>query len=188
MLPFGHVEFTWGTLNALQYAGIFEDVDYRGMALAAVAPDLIDKPLAVFVFPKANAALLFSHTFVLHALVWAMVLWRGKKWIPYALAFSGHMLADRMWGFTQTFLWPFRGRQFHQWRHVGSPDAFLRAYAEIVRTEPKLAAFELAGLGLLGWLIWDRKLYQRKRLWRLILRGKVSLSDDNESRMTRMDK
>jgi len=174
MLPFGHFEFTWGAANALQHAGFLEDVDYRGLALASVAPDLIDKPLAVFVFPKANAALLFSHTLILHLAVWALVLWRGKKWLPYALAFSGHLVADRMWGFTQTLLWPFRGRQFHQWQHVGSPEAFLKAYREIVRTEPKLAAFELVGLGLLGWLVVDRKLWRRRQLWRFIRRGRVS--------------
>ena len=174
MLPFGHVEFTWGAANALQRAGVLGDVDYRGLALASLAPDLIDKPLAIFVFPKANATLLFSHTLIAHLGVWALVLWRGKRWAPYALAFSGHLLADRMWGFAQTLLWPFRGRRFHQWRHVGSPDAFLRAYVDIVRTEPKLAAFELLGLGILGWLVLDRKLWQKQRLWRFIFKGRVS--------------
>jgi membrane-bound metal-dependent hydrolase YbcI (DUF457 family) len=174
MLPFGHIEFTWGATNALQRAGLLGDVDYRGLALASMLPDLIDKPLAVFVFPKANASLLFSHTLMAHLAVWALVLWRGKKWAPYALAFSGHLLADRMWNFTQTLLWPFRGRRFHQWRHVGSPRAFLKAYSDIVRTEPKLAIFELVGLGLLGWLVLDRRLSRRPRLWHFILRGRVN--------------
>lgn len=173
MLPTGHIEFTWGALNALQHAGAFEDADYRGVALAAIAPDVIDKPLAVFVFPQGKAALLFSHTLLLHLVVWALVLWRGKRWIPYALAFSAHLLADRMWGFPQTLFWPFRGRQFHQWRDVGSPAAFWQAYQHIVRTEPKLVAFELIGLGLLGWLIVDRRLYRRSRLGHFLRHGRV---------------
>lgn len=173
MLPLGHVAFTWAAANALQRAGALKGPDYRGLAVAAVAPDLIDKPLAVFVLPGENATLLFSHTLLAHLVVWVLALWSGKRWIPYALAFSGHLLADRMWGFAQTLLWPFRGRRFHQWRHVGSPHAFLAAYSEIVTTEPKLAAFELIGLGLLGWLAVDRKLYRRGRLMRFIRSGRV---------------
>ncbi len=57
MLPSGHVEFTWAALNLLQrQAGLFEDADYRLAALAAVLPDLLDKPLATFVLTDAEAA------------------------------------------------------------------------------------------------------------------------------------
>ncbi len=67
MLPPGHIEFTWAALNLLQrQAGLFEDADYRWAALAAVLPDLIDKPLATFVLTDAEAALLYGHTALLH--------------------------------------------------------------------------------------------------------------------------
>ena len=63
MLPTGHIEWTWAGLNFIQRsAGLFEDVDYRIIAIAVTAPDLIDKPLAWFVFPDADAALFFGHT------------------------------------------------------------------------------------------------------------------------------
>jgi len=173
MLPTGHVAFTWGALNALQRAGVIdEEVDYRAVALSAITPDVIDKPLAVFIFPKSNAALLFSHTLVAQLLVWAVTVMAGKKWMPYALAFSGHLLLDRMWGFAQTLLWPFRGWRFHQWRHVGSPDAFVSAYKEILRKEPKLTIFELAGLLLMAWLMIDRKLYHWDRLRHFVATGR----------------
>jgi len=175
MLPGAHVEFTWAALNALQRAGLFQDADYRGVALAALAPDLIDKPLAVFVLPEANAALLFSHTLLGHALVWALSLRRGgRRALPYVLAFSGHLLADRMWGFTQTLLWPWRGRQFHQWRRVGSPAEFGQAYLDIVKHEPKLRLFEAVGLGLLAWVIIDRRLYRAGRLQAFLREGRFA--------------
>jgi len=61
MLPTGHIEWTWAGLNLIQRrTGLFEDADYRIMALAVMAPDLLDKPLAWFVFPDANAALFFG--------------------------------------------------------------------------------------------------------------------------------
>ena len=47
MLPPSHVAYTWAALALTQEKlGQFEDADYRLVALAAVAPDLIDKPLA----------------------------------------------------------------------------------------------------------------------------------------------
>ena len=67
MLPPAHIEFTWAGLNLLQrQTGLFPEADYRLMALAAVLPDLIDKPLATFVLTDSNAALLFGHTVLLH--------------------------------------------------------------------------------------------------------------------------
>ncbi|MCB0233636.1 MAG: hypothetical protein KDG58_05345, partial [Anaerolineae bacterium] len=97
MLPTGHVEFTWAALNAMQRsAGLFEDVDYRLMALCAVLPDAIDKPLATFVMTDSEAALLFGHTALLHGGVWLAVAATGQlpRALPYLLAFSGHLLAD----------------------------------------------------------------------------------------------
>lgn len=173
MLPPAHVELTWGVLQWLQKRSLFQDADYRGVALASILPDLVDKPLAVFIFPNSGAALLFAHTLLLHALAWAVLLARRAwGWLPYALAFSGHLVADRMWGFTQTLLWPFRGLRFHQWRHVGSPGDFLEAYADIVREEPKLILFELAGLAALVWFVARNRLWEPGRLWAFLRTGR----------------
>jgi hypothetical protein len=182
MLPTAHVEFTWAVANALQRrrAGPrWKDVDYRLLALASILPDLIDKPLAVFAFPNSRAALLIGHTLLAQLAVWGASAASGRmqKGLPYLLAFSGHLVADRMWGFRQTLLWPLRGRQFHQWKDVGSPEAFLRAYADIVLHEPKLLAFEALGLALLGWLVADRRLYRKRSLRRFLRTGKVAAGD-----------
>ncbi len=167
MLPPAHVEFTWAALNLLQRQfGLFEDADYRLAALAAVLPDFVDKPLATFVLTDADAALLYGHTALLHGGVWLAAAAAGQldRGLPYLLAFSGHLLADRMWSFNQTLLWPLRGRRFHRWKHVGSPQAIVRAYARIIRDEPLLLTFEALGALLLAWFILDRGLWQRDNL------------------------
>lgn len=169
MLPIGHLAFTWGALHILQRAGKFPDADYRLAALAALAPDALDKPLAMFVFRRSNAALLFGHTLLMHVLVWLAAGRKRRQWLPYLLAFSGHLLEDGIWGFPQTFLWPLRGPSFHQWRHVGSPAAFLNAYREVVRQEPKLVLFDLLGLIVLIGTIAARGWY-RPAGWRRLLR------------------
>jgi len=174
MLPTAHVEFTWGALYLLQKRGYFEDADYRGVAAAAILPDLVDKPLAIFVFPNSHASLLFAHTAIFHLAIW-VVLWvkQAWSWLPYALAFSGHLIADRMWGFGQTLWWPLRGWQFLRWRHVGSPRDFLEAYTDIVQEEPKLVLFELAGLAVLVWFVWKHRLWQPARLARFFWTGRL---------------
>lgn len=174
MLPPGHIEFTWATLNLLQRQfGLFEEADYRLAALAAVLPDLIDKPLATFVLTDAEAALLYTHTALLHSGVWLTAAAAGQleRSLPYLLAFSGHLLADRMWSFSQTLLWPLRGRHFHRWKHVGSPQAFVQAYADIIRSKPFLLTFEAIGGLLLAWFILDRELWQRENLAAFVKNG-----------------
>ncbi len=174
MLPTAHVTFSWAALNLVQrQLQQFEYADYRLVALAAVLPDLIDKPLAAFVMKDSNAALLFGHTALLHGGVWlaAAATGRRERWLPYLLAFSGHLVADRMWSFSQTLLWPLRGRQFHEWQHVGSPGAIAQAYLKVIREEPLLLTFEAAGAGLLLWFLADRQLGQPAQLAAFLRRG-----------------
>ncbi len=163
-------------MNLLQRgAGLFEDTDYRLMALCAVLPDAIDKPLATFVMTDSEAALLFGHTALLHGGVWLTAAATGQvsRALPYLLAFSGHLLADRMWSFSQTLLWPLRGRRFHHWKHVGSPAAILEAYFKVIRDVPILMRFEVIGAGLLGWFVVDRQLWRSENLAALAITGRV---------------
>lgn len=176
MLPTGHIEFTWAALNLIQRgSGRLEEADYRLMALCAVLPDVIDKPLATFVMTDSEAALLFGHTALVHGAVWLTCAATGntQRALPYLLAFSGHLLADRMWKFRQTLLWPLRGRQFHRWRHVGSPAAIVNAYLDIVRKKPLLVTFEVVGAGLLAWFVIDRELWRPERLAEFARTGRV---------------
>ncbi|HIC88457.1 MAG TPA: metal-dependent hydrolase [Anaerolineae bacterium] len=180
MLPTGHVEFTWAGLNLIQRQfHRFEDADYRLATVAALLPDLIDKPLAIFVLRDAHAALLYGHTLVFHATVWAVAGATGRlrRWLPYLLAFSGHLLADRMWGFTQTLFWPFTGWRFHQWEFVGSPNAIWHAYLRIVVEEPKLIIFEVVGLGLLIGFARDRGLTDFHSLMLFLRTGRPGRPD-----------
>ena len=182
MLPSAHVEFTWAGLNLLQRtAGLFTDTDYRLMALAAMLPDLIDKPLATFVLTESNAALLVGHTVLLHGGVWltAAATGRLREGLPYLLAFSGHLVADRMWSFADTLLWPLRGRSFHQWKHVGSPEAILAAYLKIIAEEPLLPTFEAIGAALLAWFILDRQLVRPEQLAEFLATGRVAKTECN---------
>ena len=190
MLPTGHIEFTWAVLNVVQRrTGWFRDTDYRLMAVAALAPDLLDKPLALTFYRDTDAALFWGHNLWLHMAVW-LAAWtlivgrtishreagavrrRFAGILPYLLAFSGHLLADRMWGFRESLLYPLGAGYWHPWVHVGEPAAMLAAYLHIIRTTPILVAFEVVGAALLVWFAIDRRLWEPGRLARFLRTGR----------------
>jgi hypothetical protein len=192
MLPTGHIEFTWAALNLVQRRpGLFRNADYRLMAVAALAPDLLDKPLAVTVYRDTAAALFWGHNLWLHGAIWlaawgiaagvsrlrrmagrAHVKPPEEVWFAYLLAFSGHLLADRMWGFQESLFYPLGAGHWHTWVHVGEPAAMLHAYLTIIRTTPILIVFEIAGAALLAWFIWDRRLWNPGRLAHFLHTGR----------------
>ena len=189
MLPTGHIEFTWAALNLVQRrTGRFRDADYRLMAVAALAPDLLDKPLALTFYSDTQAALFWGHNLWLHLAVW-LIAWavivgqtracegtravrrRFVGILPYLLAFSGHLVADRMWGFRESLFYPVGAGYWHPWVHVGEPAAMLAAYLHIIRTTPILVAFEGVGAALLAWFAIDRRLWEPDRLARFLRTG-----------------
>lgn len=176
MLPPGHIAYTWGGLNWLQRRfSLFKDADYRLVALAALLPDLVDKPLALLVFfRRTRAALLFTHTLLAHLAVFAIAYRCLRRGLIYALAFNGHIITDRLWLFPQTFLWPLRGWQFHRWRHLNPGHSMWRAYWHTFIGSFHLLAYELAGLGILAWLGRSYRLYRRQNLVRFLRTGRLT--------------
>jgi len=179
MLPPAHVEFTWAVANLVQKLRPRWRLDYRLLALGATLPDLVDKPMAMTLFRRSNAALLIGHTALFHVALWllAFLTGRQRRWWPYILAAQGHLVLDRIWGFPRTFLWPFRGLAFHRWRNVGSPHRFLTAYLHIITEEPFLILSEVWGALALLWFLADRRLLDRRRLRIFLWTGDPGVGD-----------
>lgn len=172
MLPAGHIEYTWGALDLLQRkVGLFEDADYRLVALAALLPDLIDKPLSLLIFTDSKTSQGLTHTLWVHLFVSLAILIWWRKGLVYALAFNGHLVADRIWLYPRTLFFPFLGWQFEPWRFMGSPAAMLDAYAEIV-TYPLIIILESIGLVVLAWLGATHHLYRRENLMDFLASGR----------------
>jgi hypothetical protein len=173
MLPAGHIEYTWGALNLLQRkARLFEDADYRVAALAALLPDLIDKPLSLLVFTDSKSSQGLAHTLLVHLLISLIIFVWWRKGFVYALAFNAHLLADRIWRYPRTLFFPFLGWQFEPWRFMGSPEAMLDAYAEVV-TYPLIIALESIGLVILAWLVVTYHLYRWENLLAFLVSGRL---------------
>ncbi len=173
MLPQSHAFLALGLTKALQdRCPLFADVDYRKVTLAALLPDLIDKPLAVFVFPEMKAGLLFAHTPIVHlALLW---LTRTRpEWFAYALAFTSHIVGDRIWFFRETFWFPLRGFRFHQWKDIGNVKSFGRAYQDLFTRRPALVLYEFGALLVFVWFVLSSRLTDRETLRQFVRTGKL---------------
>lgn len=94
-------------------------LDYRIVLAGSLLPDLIDKPLGLFLihdFLDLNGRTI-GHTLVFNlalVVVGILILKARGHLTPLVLAISssGHLLLDQMWQIPQTLLWPFLGWGF----------------------------------------------------------------------------
>lgn len=177
MLPQSHIAYTWLALSVAQeYLGAGEDADYRLIALAATAPDLIDKPLALaYFYERYKSAVLFAHTIIANVVAIVLTIWFAPgRWV-YTCAFLGHALIDRLWLFPATFYWPTRGWRFHVWGKRGSEQEKIGwAYWIAFTRRPELWGWELGGILAFALFARRHRLYQRANLKQFILSGKVA--------------
>jgi hypothetical protein len=106
VLPLGHTGITAWIGRRLD-----GDADLRAVALAAILPDLIDKPIALLCPGFANGwTRLVAHSLPALALFSATVLLlSGRRGLLLALAYALHLLADLNFDEPQTAFWPFLG-------------------------------------------------------------------------------
>ena len=145
-----------------------ERLDDRVLIVGSMLPDILDKPLALFLAPTLVGHSLrnYGHTLVFAALVLAVAVALAalikRRWpAVLALASAGHLILDMMWFSHRILLWPFTTSDFspryiHEWGPHSDPIYF---------------GAEVLGLAIISWfgftLIRKRKL----RLWLLTGRG-----------------
>ena len=94
-------------------------LDYRLVVVGSLVPDILDKPLGLWIAPGlVNHALQsIGHTFLFSALILAAfaVAYRlrsGRRLWVLGLSCLGHLVLDQMWRKPVTALWPFLGMTF----------------------------------------------------------------------------
>jgi hypothetical protein len=148
------------------------DVDYRGAAVAALLPDLIDKPVSLTVMARSGTSQGLSHTLVAQTLLTLATAHAKPEWRSYALISNSHLLADQMWKYPYTLFFPFSGK-FDTWKFMGTPSAMLSAYAEIA-TRPAIVAVEAVGVALLAWVAHKGQWHRKGSLRRLLSTGRTA--------------
>jgi inner membrane protein len=176
VLPQSHVAYTLIAFNLAQRRiSALQKADYRLIALAAMGPDVIDKPFAaLYFYRRYKSAVLFAHTLLAHLAVLVVTLGKKRRWWPYALAFNGHALTDRLWLFPNTFYWPFRGWRFQVWQKAGSKQQDIKsAYWHAFTRRPELWIWEVGGVIAALWFVLRNRLYRPERLLHLLRTGRL---------------
>ena len=104
-----------------------ERLDDRALIVGSILPDIVDKPLALFIAPTLVGHSLrnYGHTLIFAILVLgvaiAVAMLMKRQWpVVLALASAGHLFLDMMWYSHRILLWPlsdltFSPRFIHEW-------------------------------------------------------------------------
>ncbi len=176
MFPIGHIGYTYGAVALLQTRfpqfTQLQRIDYRAVALVALLPDFIDKPLSLLVFTESHSGQGLAHTLIAHILITAAIFLWKRDWLAYALILNGHLLADQMWTHPHTLFFPFMGWYFEPWRFLGTPRAFTEAYLHIL-TLPQVWILEVGGAVIMLWFALKNHLYNHTNLLHFVQTGHI---------------
>jgi inner membrane protein len=148
-------------------------LDYRLVIIGALLPDLIDRPLGLWLLPDAfgSSTRALGHTLVFNSslvLIALLLLRLGGYRAPLvlALASSGHLLIDMMWEVPQTLFWPWYGIGFGHAESSYTPD-----WLQWLRTDTGWMMVEAFGALVLA--IFLARLLWRRRFLRWLIRGET---------------
>jgi len=186
LLLLAHLGYTAGAVRIGQKFGLWRSIDYRLVALMAILPDVIDRPLHLFVIPGSQSGRLFAHTLVFNLVLLAvLVAIRRGLWI-YGLLPLLHLTMDLEGSSAQQLFWPFLGPDLG---NVHIPGGLLesagQSYGDRVgdRIHCILSTYsgagvrslliDASGLAALVTLTLKLRLYDRRRLAHLAATGDI---------------
>ena len=156
---------------------LFRAPDYRLVIVASLLPDIVDKPLGVWIAPD-----LVNHGLrsVAHSAAFALILMAASSAVPsprwghslIALSFGSawHLVLDQMWKTPSTVLWPALGWAFPVRSVAGLSElssSYLRDHLTFYT-----APWEVAGALVI--LLFAVRLYRRRAYVRFFRSGVVA--------------
>jgi len=148
-------------------------IDIRLLLIASILPDIVDKPLGVYIFRETfSSGRIFCHTLLLLVLITIAGIWlyrsRGKLWLlVISFGFLTHLIFDRMWG-CRNALWPAFGLAFER---ENLTDWEVSRFSDLV-SRPDVYVPEIIGGIVLLWFFWV--LLRNRSFWAFIKSGRVS--------------
>ncbi len=100
--------------------GYLLNTDYRLLLFGSMLPDIIDKPLGIFLLSEEiSSGRIYGHTLLFLLLIagagMAQYLKKGQvHLLTVAFGIFSHLVLDKMWQSPQTLLWPIHGFQFEK--------------------------------------------------------------------------
>jgi inner membrane protein len=189
MLFFGHIGITLGaatlaahsvsgrktdgTIKASWFASLARYMDIRLLIIGSMLPDIIDKPLGLYIFKDTfNNGRIFAHTLLFLILITATgyILYKSRRhtWLLTIAAGSLiHLALDKMWEVPQTLFWPVLGFSFPQ----VELESYIQKLFQALLSSPYIYISEAIGLAVFIWFgIW---LIYRKKVLAFIRHGKI---------------
>ncbi len=148
-------------------------IDIRLLLIGSLLPDIIDKPLGIYIFPEAlSNGRIFSHTILFLFIVTISGIYlfrsRGKTYL-LAVSFGilTHLILDQMWLAPRTLFWPIYGIAFDK---SGTTDWIINIIHRLV-IDPTVYIPELVGLAILVWFV--LALVQKQAVLRFLKHGQT---------------
>lgn len=178
MFIFGHIGITLGIFFGLAILAprLKTIIDPRVLAIGALLPDIIDKPLGRLIFAHTIAnGRIIGHTLLFSIFIFMIGLYlydKRREIIVLTLATGSffHLIEDQMWNMPKTLFWPIFGLRFPK----DSPDytglkvlidEIIRGMQDAFTLNPSPAYIpEFLGLGVIVilTLLWLIKFFGKK--------------------------
>jgi hypothetical protein len=156
------------------FMSLAKHVDIRFLLVGSVLPDIIDKPIGIFLFRATfSSGRIYAHTLLFLVLVTIIGLlikrYSGKTWsLALSLGTLLHLMLDQMWQMLKTLLWPLFGTDFEKIETTYWLDNYFYALFE----EPSAYVPEMIGFVALIWF--SLELLHRKAVAKFFKQGSVS--------------
>lgn len=188
MLLLGHMGYTVGATWVLATGRRETSPDYRAVALMAIAPDIIDRALFVFILPSAMDGRLIAHTLLFQLTFLVLITLVKQRWWLYGAASAFHLVLDttqlsKSWA--RHLLWPLIGSRWTVINVLPGTGEIAVSYHiwvwERIRTASQPYAsdvlwvwlLEAGGVLVLMTFAYRNTLYQPHRLRRFLASGNV---------------
>ncbi len=116
MLLLGHVGITLGAAQVLERAVLarYQGLDYRLVVAGSLLPDLIDKPVGLFLLEEVfHSGRIMGHTLVFSLVLLGLGVWRYRRGrvglLSLGVGSLFHLALDQMWGEPAVLWWPLLG-------------------------------------------------------------------------------
>ncbi len=175
MLALAHTGLTaggaWLVSRSIPVLG--KRIDFRLLLLGSMLPDIIDKPLGIYLLSEQiGNGRIYGHTllFLILLLITGVILYAKHDQASLMVVAAGvlcHILLDQMWQNPQTLFWPLLGIHFERYESA----EWLSGIIENLTTRPDVYIPEIIGAALLIYLLFY--LVRRRRLQGFIRNGHI---------------
>jgi inner membrane protein len=143
-------------------------LDLRLLVLGALLPDIIDKPLGMFLFGDGRTV---AHSLIVTLLVlltgvFLNINYRRTAVLAVACGMAAHLILDSIWASPAVFLWPLYGWAFP----AGERTSYLSVWLTTLTTVP--SAYLSEGIGLLIMVALAGVVARKKKLLTLFVTGR----------------